>query len=127
MAALVTPGASILKTCEDVLTGCKRGCAEQGIIMNKDIIEVPLSASQRDLLLGMFSLEPEHEKIIRLPIKKGNKSIVNIDPGELELLCGSVAFAANHEENVKQQRKYDDLFDYLENHLDAYCDQHGEL
>ena len=77
--------------------------------MNEHIIEIELLKLQRELLLAIDVLDLEHENIIQFPIKKGNKTIININAFELEELCGTVAFMANHEKDINLERQYNQL------------------
>jgi len=92
----------------------------------KPVIEIILSKSQIELLLSIDVLDLDYEEKLKLPIRKGDKNIINLEPYELEVLCGTVAFMGNHEKDQKMVRKYDRLFEYLNDYLEDYYRKHED-
>jgi hypothetical protein len=94
--------------------------------MEEPLIEILLTKSQIELLLAIDVLDLEYEKILKLPIRKGDKNIINLEPYELEEFCGTVAFTANHENDKKLKRQYNQLFIYLNDYLEKYHREYGD-
>lgn len=92
----------------------------------KPVIEIILTKSQIELLLSIDVLDLDYEEKLKLPIRKGDKNIINLEPYELDDLCGTLAFMGNHEKDQKMVRKYDRLFEYLNDYLDDYYRKHGD-
>lgn len=64
----------------------------------------------RDLILGLYSIEPGIENPLRLAVVKGNGIVVNFRASDLEQLLGEIAAVANHETKRKMKKKLDNLF-----------------
>ena len=92
--------------------------------MTNPLVEITLTKTQQKLLLDIDILELEHRQIIRLPIRRGDKMIINLDAFELEQLCGYVAPFAGYVEDRKKSNKYNDLFRYLHRYLDEYDEKY---
>ena len=66
--------------------------------------------TERDLLLGLGSLDDEIENRFRLALLKGDKLLVQLNAYDLDELLGSIAAVANHTEDKKQRKALDELF-----------------
>ena len=88
--------------------------------MYDEIIKIELTEPQRKLLLIVKDdiLDKELESLVSLPIKKGNKYILNLPEDLLDDLCGYVGFMANHTDDNKLQKQLDRLCSYLNECLD---------
>lgn len=67
------------------------------------------SFEDRELILSLYSLEPEIEKLFRLAMVKGDRVVVPLNAYDLEELMGEIAAVANHEKNAKLRRTLYDL------------------
>ena len=91
----------------------------------EDKITIPLSATQRDLLLEYESYFADHAlfRLISVALKKGKNYEIYLDQEELEDLLDQVSDLCNMEEDEKLQDKLYDLCDHLE---DFYDDSEDE-
>lgn len=64
----------------------------------------------RDLILGLYSVEPEIEGPLRLAVVRGNGIAVNFNAGDFEQLLGEIAAVANHETDRKLKKTLYELF-----------------
>ena len=71
---------------------------------------IAFTFEDRDLILGLYSVEPEIEGPLRLAAVKGNGVVVRFSAYDLDQLLGEIAAVANHETNRKLKKKLDDLF-----------------
>ena len=94
--------------------------------MEKPFIEIMLTKSQIDLLLAIDVLDLEYEEKLKFPIRKEDQNIINLEPLELEELCGTVAFMADLKKDKKLTNKYNRLFTYLNDYLEKYYREHGD-
>jgi len=87
-----------------------------------DTIGIPLSASQRNLLLKYEADFADHELfcLVSVAVKKGKGYEIAVDEDQLEALLDQVSELSNHESDAKTQNKLDDLLDYLEDFFDAF-------
>ena len=82
----------------------------------EDKITIPLSPTQRDLLLECEPYFADHAlfRLISVALKKGKNYEISLDEEELKDLLDQVSSLCNLEEYEKLQDKLDDLCDYLE-------------
>ncbi len=73
----------------------------------------------RDLILSLYTVEPEIEKPLKLAVVKGNGIIAQLNAYDLDQLLGEIAAVANHEDNSKVRRKLDALFDRVSKILET--------
>lgn len=88
--------------------------------MEDKTITIPLSASQRELLLEYRHefTDPDLLRVISIAVKKGSKYEITATADNLVDLCDQIESIANAEEDPSIQDKLDDLDDYLEEHLE---------
>jgi hypothetical protein len=78
---------------------------------------VSFDFEDRDLILGLYTLEPEIEKLFTLAVVKGNGVVVHANAYDLDQLLGEIAAVANHEKDSKRRRKLDKLFERVNDKL----------
>jgi hypothetical protein len=71
---------------------------------------IQFTRTERDLLLGLDSLDPEFENRFRLAVLQGDKLVVQLSAYDLDELLGSIAAAANHTDDGKLRKVLDALF-----------------
>jgi hypothetical protein len=71
---------------------------------------ITFTFEDRDLILGLYSVEPEIEGTLRLAAVKGKGIVVRFNAGDLEQLLGEIAAVANHETDRKLKKRLDSLF-----------------
>ena len=88
----------------------------------EDKITIPLSVSQRDLLLKYEPYFTDHDlcRLISVAIKKGKNYEIYMDEQELEDLLDQVSALYNHEKDEKMQEKIDHVCNYLEDFYDEF-------
>jgi hypothetical protein len=77
----------------------------------------------RDLILDLYSVDPEMEKRFRLAVVKGTGLVVRLNAYDLDDLLGEIAAVANHEKNKRHQKKLDSLFDRVSDKLERHFPQ----
>lgn len=71
---------------------------------------IHFTRTERDLVLGLDSLDPEIENRFMLAVLKGDKLLVQLNAYDLDELLGSIAAVANHTEDEKLRKVLDKLF-----------------
>jgi hypothetical protein len=79
---------------------------------------ISFTFEDRDLILSLYTLEPEIEKPFKLAAVKGNGVVVQLNAYDLDQLLGEIAAVANHEKNAKLRRRLDELFDRVGDKLE---------
>ena len=72
---------------------------------------VQFAFSDRDLILGLFSLEPEMEKRFKLAVMAGNGIVVEMNAYDFDDLLNAVAGDAHHAGSKARERTLNALFD----------------
>ena len=88
----------------------------------EDKITIPLSATQRDLLLEYEPYFADHAlfRLISVALKKGKNYEISLDESQLVDLLNEICDFSNSEEKEEFQLQLDDLFDYLEDFYDEF-------
>ena len=76
----------------------------------EQIKPIPFAQFERDLVLSLYTLDPEIERRFKLAIIKDGQLIVPLNAYDLDEFLGSIAFVANHSEDRKQRKVLDELF-----------------
>lgn len=71
---------------------------------------ITFSRTDRDIILSLYTIDPEMEHRFKLAVVKGNGIVVEMNSYDLDELLGEIAAVANHEKNANLQRKLDGLF-----------------
>lgn len=85
---------------------------------DEEVKPIRLSFPERDLILGLPSLDQDMEKRFRLATLSGGSIAVPMNAYDLDELLGAVAAVANHEKNRKRQKALDTLSRRIEKILD---------
>lgn len=88
---------------------------------DEQIKPIQFTLQDRDLILDLYTVDPDMERRFRLAAVHGKGIVVQLSAYDLDELLGEIAAVANHEENARQQKKLDALFhrvsDKLERHF----------
>jgi len=87
---------------------------------DEQVKAIPFSFEDRDLILALYTLEPETETHFKLAVVKGPGIIVRLNAYDLDQLLGEIAAVANHEENARRAKKLDNLFDRVSEKFEKY-------
>jgi len=87
-----------------------------------DTIRIPLSASQRKLLLKYEATFAVHDlfRLVSVAVKQEKGYEIALDEDQLEALLDQICELSNHESDAKTRNKLDDLCDYLEDFYDDF-------
>jgi len=87
-----------------------------------DTIRIPLSASQRKLLLKYEAAFADHDlfRLVSVAVKQGKGYEIVLDEDQLEALLDQICELSNHESDAKIQNKLVTLCDYLEDFYDDF-------
>lgn len=90
---------------------------------------IPLELSERERELILFESYAGKELTNRLRVvpKKGQQAIYRYTLDDLDELAGYVAFHANHAENKKLKKEWDQIFDRIQSTLNNYTDEEDEV
>ncbi len=80
---------------------------------------IAFTLDDRDLILGLSSIDSDIEKQFKLATVKGNRISIQMNAYDLDELLGCIAAVANHETNRARQRKLDALFQRVSNKLET--------
>jgi hypothetical protein len=86
---------------------------------DEQVKPIEFTLEDRDLILNLFTVDPEIENRFKLAAVKGNGIAVHLNAYDLDELLGEIAAVANHEKNRKQQRKLDALFQRVSDKLES--------
>jgi len=81
---------------------------------------IQFTLQDRDLILDLYTVDPDMERRLKLAAVKGKGVVVQLNAYDLDELLGEIAAVANHEENARQQKKLDALFDRVSDKLKRY-------
>jgi hypothetical protein len=81
---------------------------------------IQITFQDRDLILDLYSVDPEMERRFKLAAVEGKGIVVQLNAYDLDELLGEIAAVANHEENAKHHKKLDALFDRVSDKLERH-------
>jgi hypothetical protein len=79
---------------------------------------ISFTFEDRDLILSLYTLEPEIEKRFKLAAVRARRVVVNFNAYDLDELLAQIVAVTNHEKDRKLQRKLDALYQRVSDTLD---------
>lgn len=86
-------------------------------------VPLELNDRERELILNHSFADQELTDRLRLVPKPGEPPVYRFTLDDLDELAGDVAAEANHTQNKKQKKEWDQLFDRISAILDSYTDE----
>ena len=86
---------------------------------DEQVKPIQFTLDDRDLILNLFTVDPEIQNRFKLATVNGNGIAVHLNAHDLDQLLGEIAALANHEKNRQLQRKLDALFQRVSDKLET--------